>query len=239
MNSWSITERHELHGVGFPCRTRHLAAIQLPVRDNKARVQQLLCTILHLLLPHEYGIAVLITQASHSSVLHPQPQKNSVSVLSLNAWAWTWHGKKPHLGTGASAVHKVSEWGCWWDCLWVVNKTITTRCQRVTLHGNQAGAQGTIHEQKTRNQPKFEFLKIEFLTATCLLPVLPSEQGKMTLHVVIGGIMEPIFHNHLHIPKANPEPPQEHIPINCLQAPLLAQNFSFQYLLYSDATRKH
>lgn len=51
--------------------------------------------------------------------------------------------------------------------------------------------------------------------------------------------MEPIFYNHLYIPKANPEPPQEHIPINGLQAPLLAQNFSFLRLLYSGVIRKY
>lgn len=42
---------------GFSLQDWHLAAIQLPVQDNKAPMQQLLYTILHLLLAHEYGIA--------------------------------------------------------------------------------------------------------------------------------------------------------------------------------------
>lgn len=99
MNSWSIKERQELHGVGFPFRTRRLAAIQLLVQDNKARMQQLLYTVLHLSLPHEYRTAVLITQASRSSVLTSRASKSCFcAVVSAEFehldldMAW----KKPH-----------------------------------------------------------------------------------------------------------------------------------------------
>lgn len=48
----------------FFFRIQQLAAIQLLLQD-KARIQQLLYTILHILLSHEYRIVLLITQASH------------------------------------------------------------------------------------------------------------------------------------------------------------------------------
>lgn len=38
----------------------------------------------------------------------------------------------------------------------------------------------------------------------------------MTLHIVIEGVIEPIFYNFLYIPQTNPELPQKHIHIKCL-----------------------
>lgn len=65
MNSRSIKECQGTIQVFFPpFRIQHLAAIQLLFQD-KARMQQLLYTILHILLSHEYRIVLLITQASH------------------------------------------------------------------------------------------------------------------------------------------------------------------------------
>lgn len=65
MKSCSIKEcQRSIQGFFFPFRIQHLAAIQLLFQD-KARMQQLLYTVLHILLSHEYRIALLITQASH------------------------------------------------------------------------------------------------------------------------------------------------------------------------------
>lgn len=64
MNFCSIKECQGTILFFFPFRIQQLAAIQLLLQD-KARIQQLLYTILHILLSHEYRIVLLITQASH------------------------------------------------------------------------------------------------------------------------------------------------------------------------------
>lgn len=138
----------------------HLAAIQLPLGDNKARTQQLLYTVLHLLLPHEYGIAVLITQLGPNT----HSLKKILFLCRDSSWVWTpglgrGMEKTPlfPFGTGPSLVHKAPEWGFCGMCppgsVWVVIET-TSRWQRVTLHKSQPGTQSTIHEQKIWNQPK-------------------------------------------------------------------------------------